>query len=409
MEQAVERLGPGPLTEPALQTHIRPLFSRALAGGGNYFVTHALGRPLDRTAFDVAKGVEAWTARLRGAWEPWLAEEEQYRAQVAQLLGLPAPSLVVPKLHAEAALRAVLNTLPQGATVLTTEDEFAAVAVVLAQYAAVGRLRVVRAASDGGRWHAGCFDAALRNNPQTSLVVVSQCFYKDGQLFGGLPELAQICRAQGARLLVDGYHSVGAVPVDMPALGCDYLLGGCYKYLRGGPGIGFLAFAPWIPDQVRPLDIGWFAQDMTLTVEAEPTGYRQIDPWQPGGPTLRPGGDGWLEGSPAVLTYYQARAGLAFTLAMGMDRLRAYSLGQLGFLKQALAAHGIESCGADERHGQFLVVPHPRAPELVAALARENIIVDERAGNVRLCPDLLTTREELEQAAQALVRLSKTR
>ena len=116
-----------------------------------------------------------------------------------------------------------------------------------------------------------------------------------------------------------------------------------------------------------------------------------------------------MEGSPAVLTYYQARAGLAFTLAMGMERLRAYSLRQLSFLKQALAARGIESRGGDERHGQFLVVPHPRAPDLVAALARENIIVDERAGNIRMCPDLLTTREELEQAAQALLRLSKMR
>ena len=187
----------------------------------------------------------------------------------------------------------------------------------------------------------------------------------------------------------------------MPALGCDYLLGGCYKYLRGAPGVAFLALSPGVAAGVRPLDIGWFAQE-TEAVSQEPTGYRAVDPWQPGGPSLRPLGDGWLEGSPAFVLYYQARSGLAFTLAMGMERLRAYSLGQLQYLRGRLAAHGIESAGGDAEHGAFLTVPSPRAPELVRALGEQGIVVDERAGRVRLCPDLLTTRAELEQVAEAI-------
>ncbi len=393
---AVARLGPGPLTEEGVQEHLRPLFTRSLKPGQVYLLSHALGRPPDRTHADVAEGLAAWSDRLRGAWEPWLVEEMRYRESIARLLGLGSHMQVVPKVHAEAALRAVLNTLPPGAAVVTTDDEFTAVAVVLAQYAALGRLRVVRAASEGGRWTAQCVIAALEKTPEAALAVVSHCFFKDGHLFQSLPELAEACRACGAQLLVDAYHSVGAVPVNMPSLSCDYLLGGCYKYLRGGPGIAFLALGPEAAANARTLDVGYFG--------LEPGPFGSHDLWRTGGPPLQAGGDGWLEGSPAVLTYYQARAGLGFTLAVGMDRLRAYSLGQLGFLRTCLEAWGIASGGGDAEHGAFLTIPAARAPELVAGLAEEGIICDERAGRLRLCPEVLTTRAELERTAQELLR-----
>ncbi len=391
MQEAVAALGPGPLTEQAIQAHLRPLFSRALADGGNYLATHSLGRPLDQTAENVAEAVRLWAGQLRGAWEPWLAEQTRYRAALARLLGLPRPDCVIPKTSAGQALRTVLATLPAGAVVLTTRGEFSSVAVVLTQAAAQGRIELRFVPPDeAGRWTAEGVRQTLSED--VALVVLSQVGYADGRVFDDLASVARACHARaGCALLVDCYHSLGVLPVDMTALGCDCMIGGCYKYLRGGPGAAFLALAPHKVDGV-PRDSGWFA----LAPEA--------DPWQAG--ALLPGGDGWLDGNPPVLTYYQARAGLASTLALGVERLRAYSLGQLSFLKGALAEHGIESRGGDANHGAFLTAPSPRAPALVAALARENILIDERAGNLRLCPDLLTTRAELEQAARTLARCS---
>ncbi len=389
--EAAAALGPGPLTEKGVVRIVRPLFSEALVSGEIYLTTHALGRPPDRMQADVREGAALWTYRARAAWEPWLAEESRYREAVAALLGLPRADCVVPKVAAGHGLRAVLNTLPPGVTVLTTEGECSAVAVVRAQYAALGRLRIRRVAPDaGGRWGVGCFAEALASEPEVKLVVVSHVFYRDGQVFAGLPELAAACRARGAALLVDAYHSLGVLPFTMAELGCDYLIGGCYKYLRGGPGIAFLAMTPETADRVRPLDVGWFGM--------EPGG----DAWVENGPPLREGGDGWLEGSPAVLTYYQARSGLALTRALGVERLRAYSLGQLRFLSELLEERGIASEGGDASHGAFLTVAVPHAAEAVRALAEHGIVVDERNGKVRVCPELLTTEAELVQVADAL-------
>jgi kynureninase len=393
---AVAKLGIGPLTEAAVSQHIRPLFSQTLARDRIYLANHTLGRPLDQMHADLSQGAQLWSDALRDAWEPWLAEEANYRSALAGMLGLERPDCLVPKVSAGGALRAVLNTLPQGATVVTTTGEFASVSVVLAQYAALGRLRVVLAApAPEGTHTAESVNEAMRREPSLRLVVVSHVFYSDAQVFQNLATLAAACRAHGAQLLVDCYHSFGVLPVDMPALGCDYLIGGCYKYLRGGPGAAFLALAPHVADgALRPLDTGWFAQEAAAGTN---TGPRHED-----GPALRAGGDAWLEGTPPVLTYYQARSGLAFTHAVGVERLRAYSLGQLQGLRALLGERGIATHGGDAAHGAFLTIATPDPAEVVRQLAQKRIAVDARDGQLRVCPDCLTTGDELEQFADAI-------
>ena len=39
----------------------------------------------------------------------------------------------------------------------------------------------------------------------------------------------------GAVTVIDGYQSVGTIPVDVQALGVDVYIGGCLKWLCGGP------------------------------------------------------------------------------------------------------------------------------------------------------------------------------
>ena len=43
----------------------------------------------------------------------------------------------------------------------------------------------------------------------------------------------------GIELLVDGYQTVGCVPVDVGELDVDFYVGGCLKWLSGGPGTAF--------------------------------------------------------------------------------------------------------------------------------------------------------------------------
>jgi kynureninase len=394
LQQAMSRLGEGLLQQDAIQQHVAPLFSRVLSTDTLYLANHSLGRPLDAMADDVAEATAAWYRELGDAWDAWLEERQAFRNRIARLIGAPRADCVVPKTSAGQGLRTVLNALPGKPRVISTRGEFDSIDVILKQYAALGRieLRWIEPNADGDFTIEPVMDAV---NDGAELVVISQVMFMTGQIVRNLDTLAKACHQRGTRLLVDSYHAAGVIPMDVVQLGADFVIGGSYKYLRGGPGACFLYIAPEVLDTgLRPLDIGWFAN-------SAPFGYQR-----PELPVLNYGGDGFLESTPPVLTWYQARSGLEFTLAMGVARLRAYSLKQLNALRGYLTDAGVNTVkGGDEDHGAFLALRLAKAMEFPARLQREGILCDARGQWLRLCPDCLTRDEDLHRAATVLAKL----
>jgi kynureninase len=394
IRKAVQAMGNGQLSEEGIARHIAPLFSRVLTTDRVYLANHSLGRPLDAMAEDVAEGVSLWYQKLGDAWDDWLAEREAFRGRLARLIGAERSDCVVPKTAAGQGLRAVLNALGKRPRVVATRGEFDSTDVILKQYAALGRAEVRWVEPDAaGEFGVDALGAEVAKN--TDLVVVSQVMYQTGQIVVGLPELAAACHAHGVRLLVDAYHAIGVIPVDVRAMGADFMTGGSYKYLRGGPGAGFLYVSPAaLEGGIRPVDTGWFAK-------AEPMAFERTEDLR-----LKTGGNAFLEGTPPVLTWYQARSGQEFTLAMGVDRLRKYGLEQLEALRGYLEAAGVaDVVGGDTRHGAFLAVRTKRAAEVVRELAGQGIDCDARGDYLRLCPDCLTGDEELRRSADVLGRV----
>lgn len=389
--EAVVALGDGSLNDEGIARHIAPLFSRVLTSERIYLENHSLGRPLDAMADDVAEATALWYSKLGHAWEQWLTEREAFRGRIAQLIGAERRDCVVPRTSAGQGLRAVLNALPGRPRVVTTRGEFDAVDMILKQYAALGRIEVRWVEPDEqGEFTADALLAEAEHG--ADLVVVSLVMFMTGQVVSGLERLAAACHARGARLLVDLYHAVGVFPVNVQAMGADFAIGGSYKYLRGGPGAGYLYVSPRaLESGLRPLDTGWFANEDMFR-------FQRPDP-----PALRAGGDAFLEGTPAVLTWYQARSGAEFARAMGVARLREYSLKQLAALRSYLAEAGVEGVtGGDECHGAFLTIRHRRAMEAPARLDKVGVGCDARGERLRICPDCLTRDEEMRRAASAV-------
>ena len=393
--ESVAALGQGALNEDALRRHIFPLFSHTLATPGIYLANHSLGRPLDQTEDDLREGFSHWQSRLHNAWDPWQEEEQQHRARIAQLIGAPRPDCIIPKTSAGQGLRTVLNALPRKSSdtprVLSTTAEFDSVDIILKQYAAVGRihLQTVPCHATDGTIDLSQLFASI--NGETRLVIVSQVLFTTGQVLPGLDRLADQCHQSGARLLVDAYHAIGVLPVDVAAMRADFVIGGSYKYLRGGPGAAFLYISPAaLESGLQPLDIGWFAKERPFLYD------------RPNPPRFAPGGDAFLESTPPVLTYYQARAGQQLTLALGIDRIRAYALDRLTRLKRYLAEAGIAAQGADDEHAAFLTVEHRAASSLAQALEQRGITTDARSNWLRLSPDYLTTDNQMRETAATL-------
>ncbi len=345
---ALAPLGSGPLTEEAVARHVRPLFSRVLERPEIYLANHSLGRPLDQTAEDVREAMDLWYEQMDDAWELWLAEMDAFRARVARLIGCPRADAVVPKTAAGQGLRAVLNAhgtpgtpaLAKPIHVVATRGEFDSIDFILRTYAARGRARVTWIdPEESGLFKAEKIVEAI--GITVDLVVVSQVVFSTGQVMGGLKKIAQAVHAVGGHLLIDCYHAAGAIPMNFAECGADFAIGGSYKYTRGGPGACWLAIHPrHLVDQPRPtgrkhalgtLDTGWFAKNDKWS-------------WDRGDEAVfAAGGDAWLESTPAILPFYQARAGLEFTLAVGVERLRQYNLEQQGYLRERLGAAGVRA------------------------------------------------------------------
>jgi kynureninase len=298
------------------------------------------------------------------------------------MMGAERPDCVVPKTSAGQGLRAILNTYDTVPRVIATQGEFDSLDVILREYARRGRIALTLVEPD----HL----AAALHAP-VDLVVVSHVMFNSGCCMTDLDEIVARTHRAGARVLLDVYHSLGVLPVDVRALDVDFAVGGSYKYLRGGPGACYLYLAPrHLDGRLRTLDIGWFAK-------RDPFSYRRPDP-----PELADGGDAFLESTPPVLPLFQARAGQVLTQAIGVARLRAFSLDRQQRLRLALQGRGIEAIGGSEDRGAFLIVVDGQAEAWADALADRGVVTDARGHYLRLCPDLLTTEVEIASAADAV-------
>lgn len=362
------------MNESFLREKIWPRFSRVLERGTIYLANHSLGRPPDRMGDDVRAALEVWYRETEGAWKVWLDGRERFRTLTAQLVGVPDAKAIVPKTSAGQGLRAVLNALPGKPRVLTTDGEFDSLDFILRVYRDKGRIALKALPFDNF-----AFEPA-------DLLVLSTVAFRTGKVFENLEALIGQAHARGAMVLLDVYHHAGALPLDLAALDADFAVGGSYKYLRGGPGACWLYVHPRRQGLVT-LDTGWFAKKDVFAYE------------RPEPPQLAPGGDAWLESTPPVITPFQALAGLEVTLELGAAAIRRHNLEQKKLLAQLLQDQGVSVEGAGESHGAFVTVVSEKASALAAELQRKGVKTDARGRYLRLCPDYLNSREELERAA----------
>ncbi len=385
ISEQVQKLGSGPLSEEALREHIWPLFSRVRQREEIYLANHSLGRPLDQMVEDVNEAASLWYEHLDDAWGPWMDEIGRFRSQVARLLGHPDSSLIAPKTSAGQGLRAVLNTFEHRCRVISTRAEFDSLDFILKTYQVKKRAEITWIdAEEGGLFHADSILSAL--DAEADLLVVSQVVFGTGQIIPQLQTIIKKAHSNGMLVLVDAYHAAGVIPIQMVELDADFMIGGSYKYTRGGPGACWLAIHPRHAER-RTLDTGWFAKK-------NPFGYDRSDT-----PEF---GDAWLESTPPVLTMYQAKSGLELTLGIGVERQREYSLRQLEFLRASLRAHGVPVVVPDDpsQFGAFVLVESGDSAAYCGRLKQNGVNVDSRGRYARFGPDLLNSRDELEQAAE---------
>lgn len=225
---------------------------------------------------------------------------------------------------------------------------------------------------------------------RTRLVSISHVLFRSAYVMD-VARVAAHAHAMGALMSLDAYHSVGVLPVDVHALGADFLTGGVLKWLCGGPGGCFLWVRPEVSASVAPALTGWQAHRQPFAFEPEMS-YAD-GAWR------------WLGGTPVIPALYAATAGPQLLREAGMNAVRAKSLRQTARLIELADARGFPLTVAREpgRRGGTVAFDVPHAREVAQALLAADIIVDYRPGaGIRIAPHFYTSDEELEAAVQAI-------
>lgn len=132
-------------------------------------------------------------------------------------------------------------------------------------------------------------EQALAADPTITHVAFVHCETTTG-ILNPLEELSKVVRAHGKTLIVDAMSSFGGVPVDVEALGIDFLVSSANKCIQGVPGFGFI-----IARRAKLQECKGVARSLSLDI---------YDQWE----TMEKGGGKWRFTSPTHVVRAFAQA-----------------------------------------------------------------------------------------------------
>jgi kynureninase len=153
-------------------------------------------------------------------------------------------------------------------------------------------------------------ESSIDNN--TLLVTLSHVTFKSGYIYD-MRHISDLAHRQGALVLWDLSHSVGALPIELDACNADLAIGCTYKYLNGGPGApAFLYVNKKVQEKLSSPIWGWWGQSKPFDFGLD---Y-----------TPAPGVQRFLVGTQPMISLLTMETALDPILKAGMEAIRAKSI-----------------------------------------------------------------------------------
>jgi kynureninase len=351
-----------------------------------HFISHSLGAMPRGVEDALAHYAKVWKTRGIRAWEEeWFELPTKVGNQVGGILGA-APGTISMCENVTTAQAVALSSVdfraPRNRLVCTAED-FPSELYLYEGLARRGA-EVVRVPARGGR-HIESADVAAAIDERTAVVAVSHVLFRSAQILELAPIVAR-AREVNAITLIDAYQSVGTVPVDVGALGVDFLTGGSVKWLCGGPGAGYLYARPETAARLAPAFTGWMAHENPFAFDSGPMRHD-------------PGPRRFWTGTPGIPAFLAARCGYEIVAEIGVAAIRQKSLRQTGRMIALADEYGLPVGSPREAQvrGGTVCFDVPNAGEVCAALLATDILLDYRPGvGLRLAPHFYTRDDEVD-------------
>jgi kynureninase len=321
-------------------------------------ISNSLGAMPRGAAASLARYAELWATRGVRAWEEaWWELAGQMGDKVAPIIGAPARAVSMHEnvTTAQAVVLSCLQPEPRRRKIVCLEMDFPSLLYLYRAHEARGfEVHLVPAEADLTTALERVLEAI---DESTVMVAMSHVLFRNSYIMD-VAAVAARAREVGARSVVDTYQSAGIIPVDVTALGVDFAVGGCLKWLCGGPGNAFLYTRPELLPTLSPSLTGWI-------------GHRDPFSFDTGPRVPRADAMRMMNGTPTIPAYYAAMPGLDIIREVGVDRIRRKSQAMTAHLFDLLDRSG--AAGGNrrlDRARREARCPHPQGPRLHRGLPR---------------------------------------
>src|SRR5262252_8880413 len=265
-----------------------PILSRSV-----YMISNSLGAMPRKTAAYLAEYANTWATRGVRGWEDrWWEMPLEVGNRIARIIGAPPGSVSMHENVTSAHMTALSCIRPTGERtriVCSAMDFPSMIYLYRAQQRYGFDVHVVPASND----LSVSTDRMLAAiDHRTSVVAVSHVLFRTSYIMDAAA-IAARARDAGATMILDTYQSAGIIPLDATALGVDIVVGGCLKWLCGGPGNAFMYTRPDRLADARPGFTGWLSRRQPFAFEADDEGRRED--------AMR-----MMNGTPSIPAYYAA-------------------------------------------------------------------------------------------------------
>ena len=355
----------------------------------NYLISNSLGAVPEGVEGELRRYYRTWASRGVRAWEEsWWTLAADLGDLVAPLIGAkPGETVFQPNVTmAHAVLFSAFDFGGARPKIVTDAMHFPSILYLLSGLKEA-EVQIVPT-SDGVTIDLGRLIEAI--DERTAFVNVSHVLFKSS-FIQDIAAISAKARAVGAAMIVDGYQAVGSIPVDVGTLGVDAYIGGCLKWLCGGPGAAFVWVKPERRESWVPRLTGWMSHRRPFAFE----------------PTLDPRDDAWrfLHGTPNIPAFYAAKPGLEIVREAGIEAIRAKSIRQTTRLIALAEVEGYRVTVPQDsaQRGGTVALDVPQGAAVSRALKAREILCDYRPGaGIRLSPHFYNTDDEVNSAVEVI-------
>jgi cysteine desulfurase/selenocysteine lyase len=246
-------------------------------------------------------------------------------------------------------------------------------------------------------------EVKARITERTRLVSLSLVEFSTG-FRNDIQSIATYCHERGVLCGIDAMQALGAIEVDVKALGVDFLVGSSHKWLLSPQRTGLLYISTSFFSQLKMQRRSWFSVE-------DPYDFFNYE--QP----LKRGAWRFEHSSPSAMAVVglDSSLGMFDTFVGGMQAVEERILGLTDYALDGLERLGyplLTPRGKGERSGIVSFKLHPARldltiPQAVEALAERAITAAGRGEGVRISPHFYNTIEDIDLLLNALEDLKR--